>query len=280
MKTQLLFPFQFRLFQITFDGLSPTEAKACAWLYTFMHGLYLHTTSVRVKQMPKSQHDCSWYFSAIPKGAYLCISNMTWLQRACWPQWIWMKLLVFGWNELHNFIQEVAQIDVSKKMLYNKETSVKSEQLRHTSKGVPPIKVTATLRKVKSPPKGSPIIICRHTSSWILQELQPHPRCPHCTNTDPSPCLQRATPGKCWPCPLATQADPHHSRARACLPSSPLARTASAPSLASSSARDTKPACLLGICPLPGGSGEEVRCFHAPLSTQLFLQSTVFWSLV
>lgn len=76
-----------------------------------------------------------------------------------------MKLLVFGWNELRNFIQEVAQIDVNKKMLYNKETSVKSEQLRHTSKGVPPIKVTATLRKAKSPPKGSPIIICRHTSS-------------------------------------------------------------------------------------------------------------------
>lgn len=189
----------------------------CLALHIYAWSIFTHHEHKEFKQMPKSQHDCSWYFSAIPKGAYLCVSNMTWLQRACWPQWSWMKLLVFGWNELRNFIQEVAQINVSKKMLYNKETSVKSEQLRHTSKSVPPIKVTATLKKVKSPPKGSPII-CRHTSSWILQELQPHPRCPHCTKTDPSPCLQRATPGKCWPCPLATQADPHHSRARACLP--------------------------------------------------------------
>lgn len=57
--------------------------------YIFMHGLYLRAMSVRAKQMPKSQQDGDWCFSAA-------------FQRT---------LSLYLWTELCDFVCEAAQID-------------------------------------------------------------------------------------------------------------------------------------------------------------------------
>lgn len=82
MRTQLLPPFHFKLFPTASESLGPAEGKAHTWLSIVTRGLYAYIVSIRVKQMPKSQQAGGWYFSAITKGAYLCISNMMRLQRA------------------------------------------------------------------------------------------------------------------------------------------------------------------------------------------------------
>lgn len=158
----------------------------CLALYLYAWSIFTQHES-RVKQILRSQQKCSWYFSAIPEGAlYLCIFNVTWLQLN--------EALGFQFNYVILHERRL------KLMLASRCYQIRRQMWKLNNWGVPQkvYHIETPLQhwgKQKAPPKGSSIITCRHTSSWRLQQLQPRPRCPYCTNTEPSPCLQRATAG-------------------------------------------------------------------------------------